>query len=162
MEENLKRNFNLTSLQHGPFNFAAISLDDRWQVSIDNVIRGVKCHSNEQWKRLEYSQRLWRYTFAFISLLKWTNWLQYYKHTIMDKSLGTVVQFERLLIHAKVYPHATNTVRPYSLPPPHRQCWNRQGTIPLIFQHCIGWGGGRGHGFVKRHHCFLRQNLWNA
>ena len=44
------------------------------QVSIDNVIWGVKCHSNEQWKRLEYSQRLWRYTFALISLLKWTNW----------------------------------------------------------------------------------------
>ena len=34
------------------------------QVSIDNVIWGVKCHSNEQWKRLEYSQRLWRYTFV--------------------------------------------------------------------------------------------------
>ena len=41
-------------------------------------------------------------------------------------------------------------------PPPHRQCWNCQGTIPLIFQHCIGWGGGRRHGFVKRQHCFLR------
>ena len=42
--------------------------------------------------------------------------------TIMDKSLGTVVQFEHLLIHMKVYPHTTNTVCPYSLPPPHRQC----------------------------------------
>ena len=29
MEENLKRNFNLISLQHGVLNFAAISLDDR-------------------------------------------------------------------------------------------------------------------------------------
>ena len=29
------------------------------QLSIDNAIRGVKCHSNEQWKRLKYSQRLW-------------------------------------------------------------------------------------------------------
>ena len=29
MEENLKRNFNLISLQHGALNFAAISLDDR-------------------------------------------------------------------------------------------------------------------------------------
>ena len=44
------------------------------QVSIDDVIWGVKCHSNGQWKRLEYSQRLWRYTFALISLSKWTNW----------------------------------------------------------------------------------------
>ena len=30
MEENLKRNLNLISLQHGALNFAAISLDDRW------------------------------------------------------------------------------------------------------------------------------------
>ena len=37
--------------------------------------------------------------------------------TIMDKSLGTVVQFERLLTHAKLYPRATNTVRPCPLPP---------------------------------------------
>ena len=44
------------------------------QVLIDNVIWGVKCHSNEQWKRLQYSQRLWRYTFALISLSKLTNW----------------------------------------------------------------------------------------
>ena len=29
MEENLKRNFNLISLQHGALNFAAIELDDR-------------------------------------------------------------------------------------------------------------------------------------
>ena len=28
------------------------------QVSIGNAIRVVKCHSNEQWKRLEYSQRV--------------------------------------------------------------------------------------------------------
>ena len=42
--------------------------------------------------------------------------------TIMDKSLGTDVQFERFLTHAKLYPWATNTVRPYPLPPPHRQC----------------------------------------
>ena len=44
------------------------------QVSIDNDMWDVKCHSNEQWERLEYSQRLWRYTFAWISLTKWTNW----------------------------------------------------------------------------------------
>ena len=30
MEDNLKRNFNLISLQHRALNFAAISLDDRW------------------------------------------------------------------------------------------------------------------------------------
>ena len=33
MEENLKRNFNLISLQHGALNFAAISVDDRWPMS---------------------------------------------------------------------------------------------------------------------------------
>ena len=45
------------------------------QVSIDNVIWGVKCHSNEQWKRLEYSPRDYDHnTFALISLSKWTNW----------------------------------------------------------------------------------------
>ena len=42
--------------------------------------------------------------------------------TIMDKSLGKVVQFERFLTHAKLYPRATNTVHPYPLPPPHRHC----------------------------------------
>ena len=55
------------------------------QVSIDNVIWGVKCHSNEQWQRLEYSQRLWRYTFALISLFKWTNWSKYHKHRLQLK-----------------------------------------------------------------------------
>ena len=53
----------------------------------------------------------------------------------MDKSVGTVAQLERFLTHAKLYPRATNTPRPYPLPPPHGQ--NRQGTIPLIFQHSL-------------------------
>ena len=51
---------------------------------------------------------------------------------------------------------------PTPSPYPTDSCWNRQGIIPLIFQHCIGWGGGRAHRFVKRQHCFLRQNLWFA
>ena len=55
----------------------------------------------------------------------------------MDKSVRTVVQFERFLRHAKLHPRATNTAPP--LPPPHGQCWNRQGTIPLILG---GEGGG--------------------
>ena len=46
----------------------------------------------------------------------------------MDKSVGTVLQFERFLTDGKFYPHG--------------QCLNRQGTIPLILQHCIGWGRG--------------------
>ena len=50
--------------------------------------------------------------------------------TVMDKSLGTVVQFDRFLTHAKLYSRATSTVRPYPLPTTAR---NRQGTIPLIF-----------------------------
>ena len=41
---------------------------------------------------------------------------------MMDKSLGTVVQFERFLTQAKLYPRATNTVRPSPVPLPHRQC----------------------------------------
>ena len=41
--------------------------------------------------------------------------------TIMDKSLGTVAQFKHLT-HVKLYLRATNTVRPYPLPPPHGQC----------------------------------------
>ena len=46
------------------------------QVSIDitSYEVSITCHSNEQWKHLEYSQRLWQYTFALISLSKWTNW----------------------------------------------------------------------------------------
>ena len=113
----------------------------------------------------EYSRWYWEQCYRFFTSgtsASSLNNVCAVKPTIMDKSLGTVVQFERFLTHAKLYPRATSTVRPYPLRPPQRQCWNRQGTIPLIIQHCIGWGGGRGHGFVKREHCFLRQNLWNA
>ena len=50
----------------------------------------------------------------------------------MDKSLGTIVQFERFLTHAKFisarYLHCTS--------PPHLQCWNRQGTL-----YWVGKGG---------------------
>ena len=60
-------------------------------------------------------------------------------------SLGTVVQFERFLTPAKFisagYLHCTS--------PPHGQCRNRQGTISLIFQHCIEWGRGRRYGIFK-------------
>ena len=76
------------------------------------------------------------------------------KPTVMDKSLGTVVQFERFLTHVKLYPLATSTVRPYPLAHPTEGV----ETVKVQF-HCIGWGGGRGHGFVKRQRCFLRQNL---
>ena len=55
------------------------------EVSIDNVIWGVKCHSNEQEKRLEYSQRLRQNTFAWISLSNWTNWSYYLKHRLQLK-----------------------------------------------------------------------------
>ena len=68
----------------------------------------------------------------------------------MDESLGTVVQFGRFLTHAKFisarYLHCTS--------PPHGQCRNRQGTISLIFQHCIEWRRGRGYGFLKWYHYF--------
>ena len=50
--------------------------------------------------------------------------------TIMDKSPGTVVQFDRFLTRAKLYSRATSTVRPYPL---LTTAHNRQGTIPLIF-----------------------------
>ena len=45
------------------------------QVSIYNVTLGVKYHSNEWWKRLEYSWRLrvWQYMFGLISLCERTN-----------------------------------------------------------------------------------------
>ena len=57
----------------------------------------------------------------------------------MDKSLGTVVQFERFLTHAKFisacYLHCTS--------PPHGQCWNRQGTIfDLLTLYWVGKGEG--------------------
>ena len=82
--------------------------------------------------------------------------------TIMDKSVGTVVHFERLLTHAISYPRATNTPHPNPLPPPHGQCWNRQGTIPLIFQHCIGWGGEGAWICKMTALLFVRHCLWNA
>ena len=59
--------------------------------------------------------------------------------TVMDKSLGTVVQFDRFLTHAKLYSRATSTVRPYPLP---TTAHNRQGTIPLIFNIVLGGEGG--------------------
>ena len=34
----------------------------------------------------------------------------------MDKSVGTFVQFECFLRHAKLYPRATNTAPPYPYP----------------------------------------------
>ena len=39
---------------------------------------------------------------------------------------------------------ATNNAPPKYFTPPHGQCGNRQATISLIFQHCIGWGTGEG------------------
>ena len=36
----------------------------------------------------------------------------------MDTSLGTVIQFEHFVTHAKLYPRVTNTVHPYPLPHP--------------------------------------------
>ena len=118
------------------------------------------CKVPSPWIRSPWG-RGWNRLFLLVSF-SFDMVLEKREATIMDKSLGKVVQFERFLTHAKLYLRATSTVRPYPLPPPHRQCWNRQGTIPLIFQHCIRWGVGRGHGFVKRQHWFLRQNLWNA
>ena len=42
--------------------------------------------------------------------------------TIMDKNVGTVVQLERFLTHAKLYLRAINTPRPYPFPLAHGQC----------------------------------------
>ena len=62
------------------------------------------------------------------------------KSIIHDKSLGTAVPFEGFLAHPKFisarYLHCTS--------PPHGQCRNRQGTISLLFQHCIECGRGGG------------------
>ena len=66
-------------------------------------------------------ERGWNRVFLLV-LFSFDMALEKREATIMDKSLGTVVQFERFLTHAKLYPRATNTVRPYPLPPPHRQC----------------------------------------
>ena len=60
--------------------------------------------------------------FPFSNTVKTAFLVEQQIQTIMDKSLGTVLQFERFLTHAKLYPRATSTVRPYPLPPPHRQC----------------------------------------
>ena len=68
----------------------------------------------------------------------------------MDKSLGTVVQFERFLTHAKLYPRATNCT---SLPPPPNptECVETvKAQFLWSFNIVLGWeGGGGGHGFVK-------------
>ena len=47
------------------------------QVSIDNVMFGVKYHSNEWWKRLEYSWRLrlWQIIYVCINFFMWANQL---------------------------------------------------------------------------------------
>ena len=96
-----------------------------------------------------------------VQLVGFVQWINFWSWT---KVLGQLYRFERFLKHAKLYPRATNTVRPYPPSPTPRTVLKpyRQGTIPLTFQHCIGWGGGRGHGFVKWQHSFLRHYLWNA
>ena len=48
------------------------------------------------------------------------------RSTIMDKSVGTVVQFERFLVHAILHPRVTNTARSYPLLPPYGQ-WVGKG-----------------------------------
>ena len=64
--------------------------------------------------------------------------------TIMDKSLGTVVQFERFLTHAKLYPRATSTVRPYPLPPPQQTVLkpSRHNSFDLSTLYWVGRGEG--------------------
>ena len=62
----------------------------------------------------------------------------------MDKSLGTVVQFERFLTHAKLYSRATNTVRPYPLPPTPQTVLkpSRHNSFDLSTLYWVGRGEG--------------------
>ena len=62
--------------------------------------------------------------------------------TIMDKSLGTVVQFERFLTHAKLYPRATNTVRPYPIPHPTDSVETVKAQFLWSFNIVLGGKGG--------------------
>ena len=63
-------------------------------------------------------------------------------NTIMDKSVGTVVQFERFLTDAKLYPRTTNTVHPYPLTPPPGQCWTVKAQFLWPFNIVLGGEGG--------------------
>ena len=67
-----------------------------------------------------------------------------YEPTILDRSLGTVVQIERFLTHAKFYPCATDTVRPYPLPPTPRTVLkpSRHNSFDLSTLYWVGRGKG--------------------
>ena len=61
--------------------------------NLDSV--SSKPYSSKQWKRLEYSHRLWRYYvctwFAWISSSKWTNWSWYLPGGALGYFLGGYV-----------------------------------------------------------------------
>ena len=52
---------------------------------MDNVIWGVKCHSNEQWKHLAVLPETMTIYVCIISLFKWTNWSKYHKHRLQTQ-----------------------------------------------------------------------------
>ena len=60
----------------------------------------------------------------------------------MDKSLGTVVQFERFLTHAKLYTRATNTVRPSPSPHPTDSVETVKAQFRWAFNIVLGGEGG--------------------
>ena len=62
----------------------------------------------------------------------------------MDKILGTLVQFERFLTHANLYPRATNTVRPSPLPPTPQTVLklSRHNSFDLSTLYWVGRGEG--------------------
>ena len=64
----------------------------------------------------------------------------------MDKILGTLVQFERFLTHANLYPRATNTVRPSPLPPTPQTVLklSRHNSFDLSTLYWVGRGEGGG------------------
>ena len=82
--------------------------------------------------------------------------------TIMEKSLGTVVQFERFLTQAKLYPRTFNTVRPYPLPPTPQTVLklSRHNSFDLSTLYWVGRGEGTWKS--KKTALLLRHNLLNV
>ena len=56
----------------------------------------------------------------------------FFRPTIMDKPLGTLLRFWGVFPFTQVQP----------LPSPHKQCWTRVSRIFSEFQLCIGWEKG--------------------
>ena len=108
-----------------PFNFSLLSLPELDVFNAGSlkalraarVLRPLKLVSGIPSKLTKYVNMFTvRLILSFHVQSQW--WNMKCSSTIMDKRVGTVVQFEHFWTHTKLYPCAINTACPYPLPHP--------------------------------------------